>query len=440
MKKLLATACLFLAFAPAAFSIEPSQWQYCQFFDIEQAGPVCIPVPFFIVGDSRPDLRDLRIIGPDLDKTELPYVILDVPTERPPYKISGVTLTPRAFSATMDGDKTIVLIDSGTNKPINSIQLSIADIADYTKPARVEVSDDGKNWTLVAQGVPLFRRGGAFVQNTIPMDLRTERHIRVTISNQGINESPIAIRGAYILTGADEIAARAGIPDEETPVTIPQIYSVKRNMKRDTGTTILTLDLGAANVSLTQLHLDIADTLFMRRVTVLTAPLEPGGDQTMLATGPGSSSIYRIKDVDGTPMATNTTLEFGGRPVPTRRIEVRIDDGDSPPLRILGASAKRRPVLVAFNPPVAGCYTFLTGNPQAAAPRYDLAAFSQNLGRLPVTQIKESPIGPNPDYRAPKPPGEPLNLATRALFWVALAVVVILLLVVVAKLLPKPKE
>jgi len=455
MKTFLATACLLLAFlfalAPFAPAIEPTQWQYRQPIDITHPGPLRISLPLDTIGRAQPDLRDLRILAPD--GTELPYAILEVPTERPPYKIPGVTLTPRAFSATIDYDKTVILIDTGTNKPIDSVQLDIADTTDYTKPARVEVSDDKQHWTLVAKGVPLFRRGRgeyAFGQTAIPLDARPQRHIRITISNQSAADSPIAIRGAKLLTADAEIAARAGIPDETTPVTIT-------SEKQDAGTTILTLNLGTPNLSLSQLRFDIADTLFTRRVTITTPPLDAETAKNIftgvtedfadkqprqvLRTGDGNS-LYCIKDVDGTPMTSNTTLDFGGRPVPTRTIEARIINNDSPPLHIRNVTAKRRPVLIAFNPPVAGRYTLLSGNAQAPAPRYDLAAFSQNLGRPPVTQLTASSIEPTPDYRPPVPPptGAPLNLATRALFWIALALVVILLLVVVAKLLPKPKE
>lgn len=429
MKKILAGACLIFAFAPGAFSIEPAQWQYRQPVTLAKSGPARISVPLGTLDRAQADLRDLRILGPD--GGELPYAILDVPTERPPRKISGVTLAPRSFSATMDGDTTVVLIDSGTNKPIDSVQLNIADRTDYTKPARVEVSDDGKNWTLIAQGVPLFRRErGEFslVQNDIPVGARTERHIRVTISNQGLGDAPIAIHGAKIFA-VDEIAARAGIPDEETPVTIS-------NVKQDAGTTILTLDLGAANVSLSQLHFDIADTLFMRRIYLSTTPANADGMRVMLTDSP----IYCIKDVDGTPMTSNTTLEFGGRPVSTRTVEVSIINDDSPPLRILGVSAKRRPVLIAFNPPAPGVFTLLSGNPQAAAPRYDLAAFSEKLSQLPLAKITAGAVASTPGYRAPGPARNSGQFVNNALFWLALAVVVIVLLAVVAKLLPKPKS
>ena len=442
MKKLLAAACLIFAFAPAAFSIEPTQWQYRQPFEVAQSGPLRISVPLETLGCAQPDLRDLRIIGPA--GTELPYTILEVPTERPLRK-DLVMLKSRAIDATMEGNKMVILIDSGTNLPIDSVRFYIADTTDYTKPARVEVSNDKENWTLVAKGAPLFRRGDprgeqyAFVQDSVPLGARTERYIRVTISNQGPNDAPIAIGNAFIFA-VDEIAARAGIPDEDTPVKITQV-------EQGTNGTTLTLDLSVPNVSLSQLHFDIADTLFMRNVSVHSTPLDGEtvkgelADQITLQVL-GGGTIYCIKDIDGTPMKSNTTLEFDGFPVSTRTIWVGISNHDSPPLHILGVTAKRRPVLIAFNPPAAGRYTLLSGNAQAASPRYDLAAFSQNLGRLPVTQIAASPIEPTPDYRAPKPPpsGEPLNLATRALFWVALALVVVLLLVVVAKLLPKPKE
>jgi hypothetical protein len=48
----------------------------------------------------------------------------------------------------------------------------------------------------------------------------------------------------------------------------------------------------------------------------------------------------------------------------------------------------------------AGTIHLLTGNSRCAAPRYDLAAL--NGYHIPVVAIKVSPIGDNPDFRAPE--------------------------------------
>ena len=442
MKKLLAAACLIFAFAPAAFSIEPTQWQYRQPIDITQPGPLRISLPLETLGRAQPDLRDLRILAPD--GTELPYAILDVPTERAASESIEIWGRPVSLRVDTAEKKLFVTIETGTDKRLDSVELLVPDTKDYLLPARIEISGDGEKWEMLSSEQVLFRRGrehhyGAVAQSTFSLSRRTAAWVRVTIS---FDTEPVAVSGAMIRT-VTGTPGRAAMPDENAPVKISHV-------EHDSNTTTLTLDLGAANVSLSQLHFDIADTLFMRNVSVTSTPLDdkttqkvPADKATLqvLATG-YEPPIYSIKGVDDTLITANTTLKFDGTPVKTRTIWVNIDNADSPPLHILGVTAKRRPVLIAFNPPAAGRYTLLSGNAQAPAPRYDLAAFSQNLGRLPVTQIVASPIEPTPDYRAPKPPpsGEPLNLATRALFWVALALVVILLLVVVAKLLPKPKE
>jgi hypothetical protein len=317
----------------------------------------------------------------------------------------------------------VVTIETGTDARLDSVELLIPDRSDYLLPARVEISDDGRAWETLASGLALFRRGQggreAVVQNSISLARRAASWVRVAIA---FETTPVAVAGVQ-LRAITETSARAAMPDEDTGAKITSI-------EQRAGETRLTVDLGAANLTLSELAFHIDDPLFMRGVTITD------GGENVLARG---GVLYRVA-IGNRIDTRKTTLDLGGVFVPVRRIVARIENGDSPPLAVRGVTAKRRPVHLAFNPPVAGRHMFLSGNPQASAPRYDLAALSGEFADLPVTKIVAGAVMVTPDYRPPGPPDERGQFIKRAVFWVALALVVAVLLFVVGRLLPKAEK
>lgn len=422
MKKTFAAIALCVASVSAVFAIETTAWRYRQPFDIAAPGATRVALPLETLDRLQPDLRDLRII--DGGGAELPYAVLELPSARAAYK--NIVTTRRPVSLQIDGEKKeiIATIATETDAPLDSVELSVADTSDYMLPARVEISGDGSTWSTLARGQAIFRRnqGGrynAVVQNTLALNGSRAAFVRVAIS---ADESTLAITGAEVRS-IKETAARESEPDIAVPARI--VSAGQRE-----GETLLTIDLGAANLSLRTLSFQISDALFMRSVSVIDA------DNNTLVR---NQALYGVQ-LRGEATARKTTLEFRGLFVPTRRVTVRIENGDSPPLDVRGAGATCRPVHIAFNPAAAGRHVFLSGNSQARAPRYDLAVLSDKLASLPLSKISAAAQIETPDYRAPEPPREPSQWADNALFWIALAAVVIVLLVVVAKLLPRAKE
>lgn len=426
MKKLSLLFPLFFCAASAVcLALDPAEWQFRQAFDVAQGGPLRVSVPAETLGGAQSDLRDLRIIGPD--GAELPFTFLDLPAERAAFDTIKTLRRPVSLRVDTEKKEIIVTIETDTDDRLESVELVIPDTKDYLLPARVEISGDGQKWEMLSSGQALFRRNqggdryGAAVQNTFSLNRRTAAWARVTIS---FDTDPVAVSGAMIRT-VTGTPGRAAMPDEDVPARI-----VKTEQRA--GQTWLTVDLGAANLSISKLAFSIQDPLFMRSVHVMHET--PDGGKPAPITG----TIYRV-EIENQIAAHKTELDLGGARMPARRMHVVINNGDSPPLDVRGVSVKRRPVHIAFNSPVAGTYTFLSGNKAAAAPRYDLAALSGKLAGLPLARISAGAVVETPGYVASKPLGEPGAFLMRTVFWLALAVVVIVLLVVVAKLLPKPK-
>jgi hypothetical protein len=425
MKKLLSSVAFSFSICAASvtgFALEPDGWQFRQAFDIDldRTGPVRIAVPADTLGGAQAGLRDLRILSPD--GAELPYAFLKLPAARAAYETTETLHRAAALELDSTKKELAVTIKTGTDERLESVELLIPDTTDYLLPARVEISGDGRSWETIARGQALFRRGqgsryGAVAQNTFSLNRRAAAWVRVTIA---FETDPVAVTGAQIRT-VTETAARSAAPDEAVEAGIV-------STEQRAGETLLTVDLGAANLTLSALEFTINDPLFMRGVTI------SAGEKNVIARG---GTIYRV-NVGDRIAAHKTTLDLGGVFVAARQIVVRIENGDSPPLDVRGLDVKRRPVHVAFNPTIAGRHVFLSGNPQAVAPRYDIAALSDQFANLPVTEISADAVVATPDYRPPEPPPlEPGWFTKRALFWVALALVVAVLLFVIGRLLPK---
>jgi hypothetical protein len=415
------TTLLFAGRAPVR-AFDATAWRYQQAFEVAQAGGAMrVALPPETLDRLQPDLRDLRIVG--ADGAEVPYTVLELPTARAAATTLVMMRRPVSLRIDMEKKEVIATIVTETDAPLDTVALFIADTRDYMLPARLEISENGDVWQTLATGLALFRRGqggryNAVVQNTLPLGHQSAACVRVTIST---GESSLAITGAELRV-IKETAARRALPDVVAPVHI--VATEQR-----AGETLLTLDLGAANLSLSTLSLQIAERLFMRHVTLI------GMDGRELARG---ETLYRV-EIPGQVSTRKSTLAPGGVLVSERRLIARIENGDSPPLDVRGASATRRPVHIAFNPASAGRFIFLAGNEQARAPRYDLAVLSGQLANLPLSPITVGASTETPGYHRSLVPD---NVSVRdivgsVLFWLALTAVVVVLLVVIAKLLPK---
>jgi hypothetical protein len=62
-------------------------------------------------------------------------------------------------------------------------------------------------------------------------------------------------------------------------------------------------------------------------------------------------------------------------------------------------SARQHPVSLLFLAPAAGSYTLLSGNAQATAPRYDLAAFAGEMRAAGAASVAAGNLEAMPDYR-----------------------------------------
>jgi hypothetical protein len=169
-------------------------------------------------------------------------------------------------------------------------------------------------------------------------------------------------------------------------------------------------------------------SLFQRMIRLYeTVPAPQGGSyERTLASG-----LWVRRPEIGFP----DTLVLGmPERMSTETLWIETDNGDNPPIALGTVRCNTPVVRLIFKVAEPDGVTLVYGNPSAAAPRYDLSLVA---GRLLTASRTEAHLG------APEAGGSSGNpfsaLKGGLVFWGALVLVVAGLLLVVAKLLPKPK-
>ncbi len=370
---LLAALGLLLA-AATLHALTPDEWQYRQPLTIDTAGPVKFSLPPTTLDLAQPDLRDLRIVS--TDGKDLPYLLLKPSAE------TGRTLAPKEFKAELLNSTTVLTLTTGTDEPLESVEL-LTGAPHFLKAVTLELSADGQHWETLADGIPLFRQDGA-TKTTIPLQRRSTAFLRLTLDDAPTR--PIVVTAAILLTATARPA-----PTEPLPTRLVRTEEFS-------GETVLTLDLGAAHLSLASLDFDAEDPLFTRAITLAVRELRDGQiTERTLARG----TIYRIALAGLAPRA-DLTIPVEAH-IPGRELIVHIVNGDSPPLRLRELRARRNPLYAVISPSAPGPLEIFTGNPLAVAPRYDLAALSAELNRVPISTPRIGETTTNPAYRQADP-------------------------------------
>jgi hypothetical protein len=342
---------------------EPSAWRWGQDVDVATRGMKRLDLPPATLGASQPSLADLRLISPEGEETA--WLLDDsIP---PPLRDIAAT----GFKATLD-ERNTVLSASNTAGRIESVTLQTP-ARDFLKSARVDGSRDGATWIPLATGEVIFRQSGGASRLRIPFPPGDWPQLRVTLDDD--RSPPVPFTGLLVT------------PAESRPETEPHPVTIRRRTEEG-DSTVLVLYLGAKNLLLAELKLEVPDGVFSRKCQVSIS------EQTI-----ASAIIYRVVGEEGAS-AASLTIPFHRR-IPSDRLTLTIRNGDSPPLGIAGVGATRHPDRLLFFASQPGMWKLLTGNRHAIAPRYDLGSLRGELGRVSADLLTPGPLIANPAYQAP---------------------------------------
>jgi hypothetical protein len=361
----------------------PPDWKNVQQFEITQPGLIKLGLSMDTLDAAQPGLEDLRIF--DNAGREVPYLI-----ERPvsnPVILRGA----KEFRVSIDGRTTVLNIETGVAQPIEGLTLETP-AAFFIKAVTVEGSTDQQNWQAIAGGQPIFRQANGASQLRVGFGAGVWPFLRVTVDDRRAEAIPFT--GARLHAVAGEPA-----PVEPSPVTVTD--------RTEDGQTRLTLDLGAAHVTLASLRFETAEPLFTRSVGfVVRQVAENAVTERELAR----DTVFRM-DVEGVQTTERMEVPLD-LTIQGRELLVLIDNGDSQPLQISAVRAMRRPVFVVFLAQQSGMYQVVTGNPRCTAPRYDVAVLAPRLKGAAVSPVKLSALAANPSYRPAEPLPEIQDLGT----------------------------
>jgi hypothetical protein len=362
-------AALFLSLGVARAELPPD-WQYLQQVEVTQPGLVKLNLPVDTLGAARSGLEDLRLYDPA--GAEVPYLL-----ERPIRPVT-VVRRPQKFDLSLTPEATIINLETGLDRPIEGLTLQTG-AGQFIKAVQIEGSANQQDWQIIAVGQPVFRQsyGASALRLKIPAAVWP--YLRLTVDDR--RSAPVTF------TGVELQAATQPAPLEPLPVTL----SERRENDRQTR---LTLNLGAANLTLATVQIETSDLVFMRRATIAVPVVaENAISEQSLASG----TIYRVA-VEGVKASADLTVPVD-RQVKSRELLVLIDNQDNPPLHISAVAVQRRPVYLTFFCPQAGTYRVLTGNSLCPAPSYDLASLASRLHETTVSPLILTALAANPSFR-----------------------------------------
>jgi hypothetical protein len=362
---------LLIVSSPAIGADEFSAWRSRLSVEVGADGFTELSVPPELLDAAREDLADLRLLDPLGNET----AYFRVEPSR------GKMVEAAAFRATLTAGMTVLEAEGPGVRRVDGIILE-SPATKFLKAAKVEGSTDGEEWTLLAEGAPVFREARGVEQLRVGIPVVEARYFRVTIEDRRTD--------AVVFTGLKLHLAAA----EEVPA-VPVVVKVIERVELPEQTRLL-LDFGSGHLALASVGIETDDSLFVRQVELL-APLLEGAEvrEKRLAGG----TVFRLA-VDGAAARAETELPVSFV-TPMRRLVMVIRNRDSQPLDLSGVVASRRAVRLRFMAPETGEYALLAGNPQAEVPRYDIALLSQRLEGAEVAAAVPGEMTANPAYIAP---------------------------------------
>ncbi len=327
---------------------------------------------------SRVGLADLRIAGPNGE--EVPFVRRRVWT-RPRYGHRGRVLDPVRLP---DGS-TRVLLDFGRDAPEHERVVLEIDHTDYLRRTRVESSDDGRTFGILAEGGYVFdlaTGGPRAVRTWIRYPTTRCRYLRVTLL-PGDDRKALRIRKATLPPVEREPARpyerRVALPLSGPPVT-------------EQGTTVYRLERLPPGVPLEALDLEVATPEFVRRVTLEASTRREAWFRI------GGGVLYRVRQMKSRPPRTDEALSLQLVAADRPFVRILVRDGDNPPLDVRAVSARYPAEEIVFRAAVAGAHTLYVGRADDRAPRYDLADLLHRGSAAPPQPVELGALLPNPRY------------------------------------------
>lgn len=295
-----------------------------------------------------------------------------------------------------------VVADFGRIEEKNTLKVSVSG-ANFRRTVGIEGSNDSIRWEKLGHVFLLFDvtiQGRQQRVDVLRLPPNNYRFLRITVYNMPDEQEPIAIE-------AVKCATRKAITDKDLiPVPLKDL-SIAQD--KNSGQTVIRIDLGFKNLPINRIRIRVEDAYFHRGFSVSGKnsqdrdqrnhgkTFRTKAEQTDSVTYASSGVLYRVKDKEG----SHEHLTLDDVNACYRFLELRIYNGDNPPLKVTTLEVWRGRADLIFEARPGTSYMLLGGNPAALTPNYDFARSVRDLDkdRLPVVEM--GPAAKGPEQRSP---------------------------------------
>ena len=356
-----------------------------------------------VYAHASPGLGDIRVTKQDGGR-EIPYKML---VESGDHRRSAVAVKMRDLGHIIRGEITAKMRDLGdTAKSYTTFVLSLesegalhneveiqTSSTNFQRRVEIAGSDDGKTWLILREEATIFdftikERGFKTQDTRVTYPASTARFLRVRVLDDG--EKPLTIQGGVLFFARQLEPRRAEIP----------LLITGREEDPQDKLTILLLDTGSGGFPANRIDREIPQRNFYRQVS-----LHGSYNNLNWFTIQAAESIF---DFD-TPkfVGNDLTIPFGESRY--RYYRLTIQNEDNPPLPVDGAEASGFLRKLIFSAESGKAYRLYYGNPEAAAPSYELERIFPYLVTedLPVARLGVHTL--NPAFTVPAAPPVPFT-------------------------------
>lgn len=357
----------------AAQEIERNSWQWQQRIPTIKRGLTRIELSPETLNTCQANLDDLRLLSPD--GIETPYLLDGESDTRP--REHAIT----NFKVRMLQGSTILEANTDTHDPIEAVTI-ITPAPIFLKSLRLEGALPEGDWQTIASNEMIFRQDDGAARLRIPLPPKSWSRLRFSIDDS--RSKPIPFTDLRVTIAATRPELRKH----------PLVLGTREEVKHRT---LLSLNLGHANLDLAELHLKIDDPVFSRHYTL--SSIVPSSRESGIRRKLGSGSIFRVLGENGA-ISEQVSIPIKAR-LATASLILEIDNANSPPLSISSVSSSRVPTRLLFFATSAGEWTLLSGNRQASKPHYGLSQLRKQLKLSRVTEVSSTQLMAAPNYQAP---------------------------------------
>ncbi len=400
--------------AEASRGLDWENWRYRASIEPAEEDPGEGVVEFKVAPEvydrARRDLADLRVLA---GNRILPWV-----TERRRGTQRSVQLETALYNPTYrPGEFNRVVVDFGERIMKDSIRVDTPG-RDFKRRIRVEAGRDGETWEILQDDSFLFDVSagpdGRYRRDRVSLPGNDFRYLRITVYHDPDDPKEVPIEGVHAWRREGQPAPLVRAPVVESTVA----------QDREDNVTLITLDLGYRNLPLNRLRLDFEEADFHRYVTLwgrnattreVVRRMEGGGERKVTVGQPWrritDGHIHRYSAGQG--YSSSLDIQAG----PYRYLQVRIHNGDDPPLTFVEAEADRFIDTIVFPPRRPGPYWLFFGNPEGEKPDYDLQRY---VGRLRSEGVTGAETGDVVPLRLEALEEIPFSELYRWVLWIAL--------------------